>query len=641
MINKLFKKFKKTTAEDLLNELSQHNFSEIKADEIYRNSDIDINWQNEEKDSFLHLCAKKQLTESMKWLIRNGADVNIQNQEGQTPLFYAVEVNSKSVITLLIENKADVDHINKHNRTALQEAVISNSSKVIDTLLMNSKNLDNVDKYGHNLIFDAISNGNKELISKVASTKKVNLNQVDENGKTVLHQKTILKDSDMALKLMESGADPTIKDKEGNNFLFYAATSGLNSEEIIDKAIKLGCDINSINNKKQTILMETLLSFTKLSVEEEQRRNSLLAMIKKLINEGIKIDAVDENNETALFISVRARDLDSTLLLLKENSEIVNVQNNMGNTVLHIASLVGMKNLDLVLVLLNFNANTNIKNYDGKSIIEILIDAVLFVHNEKDIDGKILSSIDEEEQYFLLLKEIIENSNVDLQSLNSNGKPLFFDSILYKNRSLFKLLKNHGIDINQKDKDSRNIIYNYMEYVTTQENITIKEYFDTLQSLIIQGADVNSRDEFGGTVVHKAILDKCERTVKVLLDSKADIKATDKKGRNLVHNCVWKGKVEHFKLIHRYNSGILNKPDKFGVLPINYAAFMGHKDLVIEMIDKGSYVNNPHKKNPKIISFLTKFAKNLDEILSENESELNKKNINMLVENMKEEFSLN
>ena len=35
-----------------------------------------------------------------------------------------------------------------------------------------------------------------------------------------------------------------------------------------------------------------------------------------------------------------------------------------------------------------------------------------------------------------VLKEIIQSSNVNLNSLNSNGKPLFFDAVLYRNDNL-------------------------------------------------------------------------------------------------------------------------------------------------------------------------------------------------------------
>jgi hypothetical protein len=36
---------------------------------------------------------------------------------------------------------------------------------------------------------------------------------------------------------------------------------------------------------------------------------------------------------------------------------------------------------------------------------------------------------------------------------------------------------------------------------------------------------------------------------------------------------------------------------------------MGKKDLVIKMLDSGALVNNPYKKDPKILQFLKNFIK--------------------------------
>ena len=64
-----------------------------------------------------------------------------------------------------------------------------------------------------------------------------------------------------------------------------------------------------------------------------------------------------------------------------------------------------------------------------------------------------------------------------------------------------------------------------------------------------------------------------------------DINAIDNRGRNLIHNAVWKNNLKVFKQVYPYNRKLLNEVDKFGVLPINYAAFLGYIDFVIEFIE--------------------------------------------------------
>jgi len=67
---------------------------------------------------------------------------------------------------------------------------------------------------------------------------------------------------------------------------------------------------------------------------------------------------------------------------------------------------------------------------------------------------------------------------------------------------------------------------------------------------------------------------------------------------------------------------------------------MGKKDLVIEMLDEGVSVNNPSKKDPKILKFLEKFHQNIIDLSKGVEKELDKANLNLLANNMIKEFNI-
>lgn len=640
MFDKLIDFFKTFSNDDFLELLLSPTFYESKVSSIFENNEIDINWQNETGEGYLHLCAQNNLTESIAWLIKNGADIELENKEEETALFYAAKHNHYDAVEELIKYKANVNHQNIHLRTPLQEAVIENQEKVIDILIKHTKNINNTDSHGHNVIFDAVSNGDMHLIEKVAHRKDLNINQIDNDGNTILHQKSALHDDDLALELMESGADPTLVDKHGKNFLFYAATKGIESEELIDKAISMGCNIKSRSNDNSTVLMETLLAFAKLTPTEIKRRESLLKMVKKLIHEGIDVNANNNYGETALFIAVREKDIEAISFLLEEGINI-NHQNIEGETAFSMCVMNGIDYLDEMLILMKYGADVNLKNRDNKTVIEKLIDAVLYLYSDKKInDRNFEAKIDENGQYLVILKEILENSKVDLTQLNSEGKPYFFEPLMFKNDVLFKLLRDHGIDLNQKDSNENNILNNIMENAVKKYGFSEKRYFTVLKSLIALGADVNSTDKSGGTSAHKAVNDSCEQTLKLLLESKANVKAVDNKGRSLVHSCVWKGKNKHFSVLHKFDKDILNIPDNFGVLPINYAAFMGNQELVLSLIDAGAYINNPNKKDEKMLEFLYQFYDTLDSLSEGVKSELNKKNIKMLVINMKKEFKI-
>ncbi len=632
---------KNYTEEDLLKELLNSVFDQKKIDTIFKSSNIDLNWQNNNKETFLHICSKAGFLESVKWLLNKNVKTEIQNLENETALFYACMSNSLPLITLLIECGANVNHLNIHHRSLIQEAIISSNNRLVNYLISQSKNLSNEDKYGNNLIFDAISNGNKEIIALVASLEEVDINHINHEGNTVLQQEVVLRNNNLAIDLMQLGADPTIKDKHGKNFLFYTISKGYKNVEILEKAVELGCDINTRSSDNTTILIESINHFLNTPSEDHDEKENHLLMIKELIKKGVEIEAVDDRNETAFYAATRSTDVKLIDIFLTNPNILLNHQNIDGDTVLSVLILKGIANINTIIKFLDHNANPNIKNKKGKNCIETLSDIVLFFQSHKEIDLETEKKLEINGEYLTVLSKIVEHSKIDFTQLNSKGKPLFFDSILHFNMNLFKIFRDSNIDINLRDKEDHNIIFELMDYnYSHSSKKDKKQYLDMMQNLINIGADVNAKNHEGLTPLHKSISEQCEYTVKLLLDAKSDTLAVDNKGRSIIHNCIWKDTTRYFKLIHSYNPEIINIPDKFGLKPINYAAFMGKKELIIQMLDAGALVNNPHKKDAKILQFFEKFHKNIINIEDGVKSELDRKSLRLLANSMIKEFNI-
>ncbi|WP_193311085.1 ankyrin repeat domain-containing protein [Poseidonibacter ostreae] len=632
---------KNYTEVDLLTELLNPVFDPKKIDTVYQNSNIDLEWQNDNKETFLHICSKAGFLESVKWLLNKNVNTEIQNLENETALFYASHSNNLALVTLLVERGANVNHINVHHRSLLQETIISSNNRLVNYLISQSNNLSNEDKYGNNLIFDAISNGKKEIISLVAQLEEVDINHINHEGNTALQQEVVLRNNNLAIDLMQLGADPTIQDKSGKNFLFYTISKGYKNVEILEKAVELGCDINTRSSDNTTILIESINHFLNTPKDNQEERENHLLMVKELIAKGVDIEALDDKNETAFYAATRSADIKLIDIFLTNKNISINHQNIKGETVLSILILMGIANIKTIIKFLDHNANPNIINKKGQNCIEILSDIILFYQNHKDLDPDIENKLDINGEYLTVLSKIIEHSSVNFKHLNSKGKPLFFDSILYFNMNLFKIFRDSNIDINLRDKEDHNIIFELMDYNNTHSSKKEKkQYLEMMQNLINIGVDVNAKNHEGLTPLHKSVAEKCEYTVRLLLEAKSDTLAVDNKGRSIIHNCIWKDTTRYFKLIHSYNPNIINIPDKFGLKPINYAAFMGKKDLIIQMLDAGALVNNPHKKDPKILEFFEKFHKNILNIEEGVKSELDRKSLRLLANTMIEEFDI-
>ena len=640
----MFEKFlnkTKYTEEELVKELLNPAFNSNKVNKIINSITVDLNTLFFNDELVFHICCKKDLFQAVSWFLENDINIEIENDQKETAIFYAIHSKSTAILQILIENKININHLNIYNRTALQDAVISaNSNRVVNYLLQVTTSISNCDIHGNNLIFDALANGSIEIIKKIAAIDKININQINEDGNTILHKESVLKNTKLSILLMELGANPTILDKYGKSFLFYSIAKGIDSLEIIEKAIKLNYNINIKNAQNKTLLMESISYFLNTSKEHEQLRISHLSMSKELMRLGVNVDSVDNKNENAFFLATRSEDRELINIFLENCNVNLDHKNINDETVLSILVLNGIRNNDLIKLFLEKGANPNIENKFGKTIIEILIDIILHTENRKELDFEYEIQLNKDAEYPTVLENILANSNIDINKFNSKGEPLFFESILHFNFKLFKLLRTKNINLNQKDKDENNIIFKLMEYNYKNQIKDKKLYLNTIKSLVNSGVDINAKNKEGLTVLHIAVGEKCEYTLRLLLEMRADCLATDNKGRTIMHNCVWKNTSKYFNLIHHFNKEIINIPDNFGIRPINYAAFMGKKDLVIKMLDAGALVNNSIKKDSRILQFLEKFHSNIINITQNIEKGVDKNNLKLLANNMINEFNI-
>jgi ankyrin repeat protein len=639
MFEKIFKKSRYTEI-DLIKELLNPVFNLDKINKIINSINVDLNNLYHNDELVFHICCKKDLFHAVMWFLDNQINIEIENNQKETAIFYAIHSKSSAILQLLIEQKININHLNIYKRTALQDAVIGANNRIVNYLIQVTSSLSNCDIHGNNLIFDAVANGNIDIIKKIGSIDKININQINEDGNTILHKESVIKNTDLSILLMELGANPTILDKKGKSFLFYSISKGIDSLQIIEKAISLKYNINLKSAEKTTLLMESITCLLNVPKENELLRNSHLEMSKELIRLGVNVDSLDNKNENAFFLATRSEDIELINIFL-ENSKInLNHENIEGETVLSILVLNGIRNNELIKLYLKNGANPNLENKFGKSIIEILIDIILYSQNRKELDFNYEILLNEDAEYPTVLESILKNTNIDINKFNSKGEPLFFDSILHFNFKLFKILRTKTINLNTKDKDGNNIIFKLMECNYKNQIKDKKLYLNTIKSLINSGIDINARNNEGLTALHLAIVEKCEYTIRLLLEMRADCLATDNKGRTIMHNCIWKNTTKYFKLINHYNKDIINTPDSFGIRPLNYAAFMGKKDLVIEMLDAGALINNPNKKDPKILHFLEKFHPNIINITNNIENSVDKNSLKQLADNMINEFDI-
>lgn len=631
---------KKIAPDDLIQELINPESTNEVLDEIYKITKVDLNSLNFNDEPILHVCCKKDIYISVLWLLENKIDINIQNEHQETALFYAIYSRNSSLLQMLVDFGANINQLNISNRTALQESLNSANGTVIRYLLQVTTLIDNIDVHGNNLLFDAVVNGNENTIKQIASFSQIDINHINKAGNTVLHLSNVLHNISLAELLIDLGVNPTIPNQKGESYLFYLVQNGAKYIKLIKKISSFKYDLNLKNKSNKNILMEAVCTFLQIPSSNDTSKDGQRLLIKELFDLNIDIEARDNNKENVSFYITRSEDKDLISSLFSNFKIDLNIQNNEGFSPFLYMVLSGNKNKELIKLYLDKGANANLKTVHNKSVIEILINIILHLENNQELEQTFINLLEQNAEYKQVLELIFRHSNVDLNALNSLGEPLFFKSILNFNFRLFAILKLKNLDLKKKDKDGNNIIFRLINHNNNDLIKDKKLYLNTLRTLINTGIDINAKNNNGLTALHIAISQKCEYTIQLLLNLSADYFATDKNGRTIMHMLVLNNSSKYFNLVHNLNKGLVEIVDSFGVKAINYAAFMGKAELVLEMIKQGCEIDNSIKKHPSILKFLEKFHSNLLSLSKKAKNEIDEEKLKRLVDNMKKEFEV-
>ena len=132
----------------------------------------------------------------------------------------------------------------------------------------------------------------------------------------------------------------------------------------------------------------------------------------------------------------------------------------------------------------------------------------------------------------LMLKYLIENSNVDINQLDSEERTLLQNAVIKGQSKIVDILISHGADVNNIDKNNRNVAFDAIAY--GDEHI--------LDSILkLEDIDLNVVDNSGETILHKKEILDNEELCKKLIQNGADPTICDFDGNNLLCNMALKG----------------------------------------------------------------------------------------------------
>jgi ankyrin repeat protein len=250
----------------------------------------DPNAQNEKGETPLHYAAEHGYVDVVKLLLERRADLNARDFMGRTSLHEAAGYGSVDVVRLLLEHSADFKEKDAEGRTPVDVAsagVIYASVKnvfveweqrrtlsLFDAVIRGDvegvklwleREVDpNVKVGGSTPLHVAAERGYVEIVELLLSEvgRGVEVDARDGRGFTPLQYAcfgllhagpvSVGRYRDVVVALLRRGADPDVRDEEGNTVLHWATSRG--HGWVVDLLVRYGADLYAKNKRGRTPL---------------------------------------------------------------------------------------------------------------------------------------------------------------------------------------------------------------------------------------------------------------------------------------------------------------------------------------------------------------------------------------------------
>lgn len=178
----------------------------------------------------LLLAARRGNPKTVKLLLRAGASIEFTTPRKQTSLSFAAISRGGSAadtVSVLLESGANTEATDKYGQTALNYTLMEeNSLPVIKLLADKGANFHVIDNSGQNLLMCAAICGHGHYIPTLIEYG-LKVNDQDRLGLTALHHAVMNRVTEWTLLLLlQSGADPEIRNEEGLSVYELARVNG-------------------------------------------------------------------------------------------------------------------------------------------------------------------------------------------------------------------------------------------------------------------------------------------------------------------------------------------------------------------------------------------------------------------------------
>jgi ankyrin repeat protein len=368
-------------------------------------------------NNMLHYAAQWNLDNAIPIIIRSGISVESANETGETPLFMAVKTDSTSTIRVLNNNNANINARDSQGNSLLHAAVRWNARRSAALLISSGMDVNIFSLNGNTPLHDAVILGMSD-IETLLIREKANLEVRNIEGNTPFMEAVRVGFVPSMEKLAAAGADSSTRNSRGDTPLHFA----VNSEriELVRALLRMNASIHARNTRNITPfqasigiseqMVRTLLTRNRINQPDDMgnsalhialQENASQNILRAIINQGARVNAVDSNGKTPLRIAIDLELWESAKLLAdsganpftaavdsKTPAELafekgeacvravfsgaaINTKDSSNNTILHIGARYGSP--ELINVLLELGASKSARNISSELPYEIAV----------------------------------------------------------------------------------------------------------------------------------------------------------------------------------------------------------------------------------------------------------------------------
>ncbi|NP_899192.1 transient receptor potential cation channel, subfamily N, member 1 [Danio rerio] len=550
----------------------------------------DPRWRSRVGESPLHVavrhCHAHVVQEILTFLTneksRRDAELCVceGNQDGETALHLAAELRTDAlhqpeeditIIQILMEHQADITAVTRQTgETPLHYSARVGNTAVLQEMLRNVPTnqiqtaINKHSKNGWSPLLLAADQGHTEVV-KILLQNNARVDVFDEEGKAAIHLAAQRGHQDIVDVLLSQKAFVNAKTKQGLTPLHLSAQNG--SARLVRLLVENHqASVDALSLRKQTPLHLAAMS-------------GQLDVCSSLLNLRADITATDSRGQTPLHLAAESDHSEVVKLFLRLRPELSTLANEDGSTCTHIAAAKG--SVSVIRELLMFNqGGVGTLNHKAHGlcplhlaaagghaeVVKVLLEAGASV-TEEDAEGMTAVHLAAKHGHTHILEVLRGSVPLKIQSSKTGFTALHVAASFGQ--------------------------MNFVREILTKVPATIRSEFPT-----ISGKDDIKRQqplaESGFTPLHLASQSGHESVVRLLLNCpgvQADAE-TNIQGSSPLHLAAQSGHTAVVGLLLSRSSSLLHQADRRGRSALHLAAAHGHVDMVRVLLGQGAEINH-------------------------------------------------